>query len=61
VRAAADSLDCPCVDLEENQDSRNLERDWLQQLDQPPQPQKVEGLRRDTAVHGELLRRWLGR
>ncbi len=60
VRAAADALACSCLDLDQPQDSGNLERDWLQQLDQPPQPQKVEGLRRDTDVHGELLRRWLG-
>ncbi len=60
VRAAADALACSCFDLDQPQDFGNLERDWLQQLDQPPQPQKVEGLRRDTDVHGELLRRWLG-
>ncbi|MCP9800565.1 polysaccharide pyruvyl transferase CsaB [Synechococcus sp. RedBA-s] len=60
VRAAAQALACPCRDLELPQDGRALEQEWLEQLGRPPQPQVVEGLRQDSRVHGELLKRWLG-
>ncbi|QPN56176.1 polysaccharide pyruvyl transferase CsaB [Synechococcus sp. CBW1107] len=61
VRAAAQALDCPCLDLEHLQDARALQQEWLEQLEKPPQPQVVEVLREDSRVHRELLRRWLGR
>jgi polysaccharide pyruvyl transferase CsaB len=60
VRAAADALACPCLDLEQPQDARTLEQEWLQQLGSPPPPQLIEELRQGSQVHGELLKRWLG-
>ncbi len=61
VQAAASALACPCLDLEQLQDARALEQEWFQQLEKPPQPQVVEGLRHDSLVHRELLKCWLGR
>ena len=57
---AAQALACPCRDLEQLQDARALQQEWLEQLEKPPQPLVVEGLRHDSRVHRELLSRWLG-
>lgn len=67
VSAAATALACPCLELDQSKTHAALEQwhglaqTWRLQLDQPPQPLVVERLRRASAVHGDLLGRWLGR
>ncbi len=54
VAAAADGIGCPCQDLALPA-AATLLQSWQASLDHPPDPQRLEQLRRSAAIHRELL------
>ncbi|QNI70337.1 polysaccharide pyruvyl transferase CsaB [Cyanobium sp. NS01] len=55
VSAAALSLDCPLAELNRPVDAAALLIQWRQSLDRPPNDQRIQALRRSTAVHRRVL------
>ena len=54
VAAAAEGIGCPCHDLE-TPPSPALSDGWRQVVDRPPDPGRIETLRRQAGVHAELF------
>ncbi|MCT0231751.1 polysaccharide pyruvyl transferase CsaB [Synechococcus sp. CS-1324] len=59
VRVAAQSIGCPCTDLDgiERQwpDAADLAAGWHDAVDRPPQAGRIEKIRQQTQVHRALL------
>ncbi|MEB3349051.1 MAG: polysaccharide pyruvyl transferase CsaB [Cyanobacteriota bacterium] len=63
VSAAADALGCPVLsldDLDDGQPAAALADRWSQVLGRGTPPEHLVSLRNATAVHADLLARWLG-
>jgi polysaccharide pyruvyl transferase CsaB len=63
VRVAAESIGCPCTDLE-GMDSHSLPapgllQSWSAVLDSPPQAETIKTIRQATRVHRDLLHKQL--
>ncbi len=61
VRAAAEALGCPCLDLvSTREDVSRPDPSWAAVLDRPPDPLRLEHQRTLARVHADLIGRWFG-